>query len=104
MCMDRRRLPPSLRIWVWLPLILLIGAEGAHALAQGTSKPHVVAKIRTAGIQPCGIASLGQWLFVANYGSQSLVRIDSRTNKRGGRIAIGYEPCGLVAGGGAIWV
>lgn len=69
------------------------------ALAGGTT----VTKV-TVGFSPC--AEIGAYgsLWVANYASSTLSRVDPQTNKVTGTVRVGSEPCGLAAGAGAIWV
>ena len=56
------------------------------------------------GSRPCGSAAYGKYLYVANYGSGTLARINPRTNEPVKTITVGDGPCGVVAGGGALWV
>jgi len=69
-----------------------------------SGSPTVVAKIETGGAQPCGSAAFGKYLYLDDYGSGRLLRIDPRTNKVVKRLQVGSGPCGVVAGGGALWV
>lgn len=74
-------------------------AVAAVALAGTTT----VAKV-TVGFEPC--AEIGAYgsLWVANYGSSTLSRVDPATNRVTGTVRVGAEPCGLAAGAGSIWV
>lgn len=47
----------------------------------GANPPTVVAKRSSGGYQPCGSAAYGRYLYLADYGSGTLVRIDPATNK-----------------------
>jgi YVTN family beta-propeller protein len=69
------------------------------ALAGGTTVTTV-----KVGFSPC--AEIGAYgsLWVANYASSTLSRVDPQTNKVTGTVRVGSEPCGLAAGAGAIWV
>jgi len=70
------------------------------AAAPGAS---VTARI-TVRLQPCAeIAGFGS-VWVANYGSSTVSRIDPRTNRVVGTVRVGPAPCGLAAGAGSIWV
>ena len=56
------------------------------------------------GIQPCAeIGAFGS-VWVANYGSATLSRVDPSTNRVTGTVKVGAGPCGLAAGAGSIWV
>lgn len=58
----------------------------------------------TVGVQPCAeIGAFGS-VWVANYGSATLSRVDPATNKVTGTVKVGSEPCGLAAGAGSVWV
>src|SRR6185312_6858514 len=66
--------------------------------------PSVVASINV-GMKPCGSAVAGAYVYQANYGGESLSKIDPRTNrvvKTAHGIAL--APCGVVFGGGSLWV
>jgi YVTN family beta-propeller protein len=71
--------------------------------AAGAPGASVTARV-TVGLQPCAeIAGFGS-VWVANYGSSTLSRIDPKTNRVVGTVHVGTEPCGLAAGAGSIWV
>lgn len=55
-------------------------------------------------MQPCAEVGAFGSLWVANYGSATLSRVDPATNKVTGTVKVGAGPCGLAAGPGAIWV
>ena len=76
-------------------------AEGSGA---APSSPQLLARVGTRGAKPCGSAVYGKYLYVANYGSGTLARIDPRTNKAVKTLKVGDGTCGVVAGGGALWV
>src|SRR4051812_50086393 len=61
--------------------------------------PHPVATVKT-GLQPCGGVAASGGVWVADYGSSNLVRIDPRTNHVTARISVGASPCGLIAAAG----
>src|SRR5689334_8549403 len=81
---------------------------GCVSLAPGSTaartSPQLLARVNTRGAKPCGSAAYGKYLYVANYGSGTLTRIDPHTNRATKTIAVGSGPCGVVAGGGALWV
>src|SRR5436190_3105217 len=81
-------------------VVLLAGVLSASA----PTSPQLIARVNTRGSKPCGSAAYGKYLYVANYGSGTLARINPRTNKPVKRIAVGDGPCGVVTGGGALWV
>jgi DNA-binding beta-propeller fold protein YncE len=65
--------------------LALIAAAGALAA------PTVLAKIPVAaGSAPCAAAAGGRFVWVADYGSPTLLKIDPRTNKVVGKTTIGY--------------
>jgi YVTN family beta-propeller protein len=85
-----------------VPLVacaIVVEAAGA-----APSSPQLIARVGTRGAKPCGSAVYGKYLYVANYGSGTLARINPRTNKATKTVAVGDGPCGVVAGGGALWV
>lgn len=56
------------------------------------------------GLSPCAeTPGLGS-LWVANYASATVTRVDPATNRATGTVKVGAEPCGMAAGAGAIWV
>ena len=74
-------------------------AVAALAIVAATT----VTPVKT-GLEPCDeIAAFGS-VWVADYGSAELTRIDPATNHVTGTVHVGPEPCGLAAGAGAIWV
>jgi YVTN family beta-propeller protein len=73
------------------------------AVALLASSSTTVTKI-TVGQAPCAeIGGFGS-VWVANYGSSTLSRVDPATNKVTGTVKVGAEPCGLAVGAGAVWV
>ena len=75
----------------------------AAAAAPAAAAPTVVAKVAT-GRQPCVMVAARGSLWVANYGSSTVARVDPKTNRVPARIDVGPTPCGLAVGGGALWV
>src|ERR1044072_3649761 len=73
------------------------------AALAATTSPQLLARVNTHGAQPWGSAVYGKYRYVANYGSGTLARVNPRTNKATKTIAVGAGPCGVVAGGGALW-
>src|SRR3954471_1654533 len=87
-------------------MILLLALGAAAATPQVTAKirvaantqpcaaaatPQVTAKIRVAAnTQPCAAAAGGRYIWVSEYASPWLVRIDPATNRGLGRTQIGF--------------
>jgi YVTN family beta-propeller protein len=61
-------------------------------------------KTVAVGSQPCAAIGAFGSVWVSNYGSATLTRVDPATNKATGTVKVGPSPCGLAAGAGAIWV
>src|ERR1051325_9255111 len=76
----------------------------AEASGAAPGAPELIKRIPTHGAKPCGSAVYGKYLYVANYGSGTLARLDPRKNRVVKTLAVGDGPCGVVAGGGALWV
>ena len=77
----------------------------ASAAVSATGTPHVVAKIKVApGVAPCAAAQGGGFVWVSEYGSPTLLKINPRTNKVVATTGIGYGACGLDFGAGSIWI
>jgi streptogramin lyase len=80
-------------------LIALLAATTAVA------SPAVVAKIPTSySASPCAAAAGGRYVWVSDYGSPYLQKIDPRTNKIVGKTMIGFGSCGLAFGAGSMWI
>lgn len=74
-------------------------AVAALAIVAATT----VTPVKT-GLQPCDeIGAFGS-VWVADYGSAQLTRVDPATNRATGTVKVGAEPCGLAAGAGSLWV
>jgi streptogramin lyase len=67
------------------------------------SPPHLKAQIPT-GAHPCGAAAGPGSVWVANYDSGSLVRIDPRRNRVVQRIRLAPGICPVVVDSGSVWV
>ena len=81
-------------------LFALLAAAGWIATA-----PAVVAKIPLAfSTAPCAAAAGGRFVWVSEYGSPYLVKINPSTNKVVSRTKIGFGSCGLAYGAGSMWV
>lgn len=81
-------------------LIVTLAAAGVTAAA-----PAVVAKIPlSTATAPCAAAAGGRFVWVSEYGSPYLVRINPKTNKVVGKTHIGTGSCGLGYGAGSMWV
>jgi YVTN family beta-propeller protein len=84
----------------------LIVATACGGAASGAgAAPRVVAKIPVGGVGPCGsVAAFGR-IWVANYATSVIVRVDPKRNRLKGRpVRVGSLPCGINAGAGAIWI
>jgi YVTN family beta-propeller protein len=58
----------------------------------------------TTGKQPCGVLGTPGGVWVSDYGSDDLVRLDPRTGRVVVRVGVGDQPCGLAYGAGSVWV
>src|SRR5436305_2012039 len=77
----------------------------ATAAAVAATTPAVIAKIRIgAGNQPCAAASGSGFVWVSEYASPHLLKIDPRTNKVVAKSPLGFGSCGLGYGAGSLWV
>lgn len=86
-------------------LLVLVAAVMGATAAAATPGPSVVARIKvTPGVAPCAAAAAGGSVWVSEYGSPYLLRIDPRTNKVVSKTKIGFGSCGLGAGAGSLWV
>src|SRR4051794_39989052 len=84
--------------------MLKFAALIATALVAGSS-PAVVAKIKvTPGTQPCATAGGGGAVWVSDYSSPYLLKIDPKSNKVVKKIGIGSGSCGLGYGAGSLWI
>jgi YVTN family beta-propeller protein len=72
-------------------------------VAVAGAQPQVVAVIKT-GAAPCAAVEGFGSVWVANYGSDTVSRVDPATNKVIGEVAVGDQPCGLAVGAGSVWV
>lgn len=87
-------------------LLSLVAAGVLASLAAGAARaPQVVARIRVgADVQPCATAAGGGSIWVSEYGSPWLLRIDPTTNRVVARTGIGFGSCGLGYGAGSLWI
>src|ERR1051326_5789789 len=53
---------------------------------------------------PCATAAGGRWIWVTQYASPKVLRIDPRTNRVAGTAKTGDGACGVSFGDGAMWV
>src|SRR3954453_7647745 len=75
------------------------------ALSVASAAPHVTAKVRVAAnTQPCAAAAGGRYVWVSEYASPWLVKIDPPSNKVVGKTQIGFGSCELGFGAGSLWV
>jgi hypothetical protein len=83
-----------------MKLLALAVVLGATAAA-----PQVTAKIPVAAnTQPCAAAAGGGFVWVSEYASPWLVKINPRTNKVVAKTQIGFGSCGLGYGAGSLWI
>ena len=81
-------------------LIALMAAATSVAAA-----PAVVAKIPWPPCAaPCAAAAGGRFVWVSEYGSPYVVKINPKTNKVVGKTKIGFGSCGLGYGAGSMWI
>ncbi len=88
-------------------LMLALVAAGAFAsLAAGAAEaPKIVAKIKVAAnTAPCAAAAGGRFVWVSEYGSPYLLKIDPVHNKVLSKTQIGFGSCGLGYGAGSLWI
>lgn len=80
---------------------ILLALLAAGALAA----PTVVAKIPVASsTQPCAAAGGGGFVWVSEFATPYLLKIDPRTNRVVAKTKVGYGACGLGYGAGSLWV
>jgi YVTN family beta-propeller protein len=65
--------------------------------------PAPTARVAT-GLNPCGTAAAFGAVWVANYGSGTLARVDPRTNRVTARIPVGRGACAVSFAAGKLWV
>ena len=81
-------------------LIVLVAAAASVAAA-----PAVVAKIPVSGAAaPCAAAAGGRFVWVSEYGSPYVIKINPKTNKVLMKTQIGFGSCGLAYGAGSMWI
>src|SRR4051794_34012795 len=88
-------------------LLFTLAAAGALAsIAAGAAQaPTIVAKIKVSAIAaPCAAAQGGGFVWVSEYGSPYLLKIDPKRNKVVSRTGIGTGSCGLGYGAGSLWI
>jgi len=90
-----------------------LAAAAASTGAAGKPKPKpkpppnygpIVKKTIHTDAQPCAPVEGFGSIWVSNFGSNTLQRIDPATNRVTGRVDIGAQPCGLAVGAGAVWI
>jgi YVTN family beta-propeller protein len=85
-------------------LVLVTAVVGATA-AGAAPKSSVVARIKVEpGVAPCAAAAAGGSVWVSEYGSPYVLRIDPTTNRVLSKTQIGFGSCGLGAGAGSLWI
>jgi streptogramin lyase len=80
---------------------MLLRASLVAAVALATPAP--TARVAT-GLHPCGAAAGFGAVWVANYGSGTLARVEPRTNRVTARIPVGRGACAVSVAAGALWV
>ena len=87
-------------------LIALAASCAFAAAATGAADaPMVVAKIRVApATSPCAAAAGAGFVWVSEYSSPYLLKINPKTNKVVKKIRVGNGSCGLGFGAGSLWV
>ena len=92
-------------------VVLCLVAVSACGNAAGKAKPKripnygpIVKKTIRTDLQPCGVIEGFGAIWISNYASATLQRIDPATNHVTGSVKIGAEPCGLAAGDRSIWI
>jgi hypothetical protein len=75
------------------------------SLVATASAPTVVARIPVSpSASPCAAAAGGRFVWVSEYASPYLAKIDPRTNRVVAKTKIGFGSCGLGSGAGSLWV
>ena len=100
----RRHRGPQLA-WVVAAAALLVAAVLVVRFIpqpQPTTKPRVVKLLRLGGDPMDGVFAAGS-LWVADFGSSHIVRIDPKRRKVTARIPLGESPENLSAGDGGVW-
>src|SRR6476620_4756603 len=87
-------------------MLLFVAAGAFTSLAAGAAQaPQVVAKIKVAAnTAPCAAAAGGRFVWVSDYGSPYLMKIDPVHNKVLAKTQIGFGSCGLGYGAGSLWI
>ncbi len=86
-------------------------AAAACGSAAGTTKPKripnygpIVKKTIRTDSRPCGVVAGFGAIWVTNFGTATLQRINPATNRVTGRVKVGDRPCGVAVGAGAVWI
>jgi len=87
-------------------LLSLVAAGACASIAAGAAEaPRVVARIKVAAnTAPCAAAAGGRFIWVSDYGSPYLLKIDPARNKVLSKTQIGFGSCGLGFGAGSLWI
>jgi YVTN family beta-propeller protein len=87
-------------------LIALVATGVFASVASGAAQaPTVLAKIRVApAASPCAAAGGAGFVWVSEYSSPYLLKINPKTNKVVKKTGIGNGSCGLGYGAGSLWV
>jgi DNA-binding beta-propeller fold protein YncE len=81
-----------------------IWTVGYQGLVQVNRAGDVAQTIDRAGFSPFAVTTGAGAVWVVDDGLSSLWRVDPRTDKVVGRIALGFDPAGVTFGGGRVWV
>jgi YVTN family beta-propeller protein len=86
--------------------LTLVAAGALASIAVGAAQaPTVIAKIKVGiGTAPCAAFGGAGAVWVSEYGSPYLLKINPHTNKVVKKIGIGSGSCGLGFGAGSLWI
>lgn len=97
--------------WVAVALCLAVTVAAGSAAGKPKPKPKkppnygpVVRKRIRTDLKPCGEVEGFGSMWVTNFGSATLQRIDPATNRVTGSVDVGATPCGIAVGAGAVWI
>ena len=100
-------MPRSLRPWsaaILLAALAGCGSGASHSGPSSTAPRPVVRASLNVGSKPCAVTQAGGSVWVTDYGTNMLARLDPATNRVTGRYPTGNAPCGITYAGGALWV
>jgi YVTN family beta-propeller protein len=85
----------------------VVPSAASPSAASSSAGPSDAVAVRlrvTTGKRPCGVLGTPGAVWVSNYDSGDLVRLDPRTGAVNVRVDVGDQPCGLAYGAGSVWV